>query len=613
MGVVYLARDPLIGRLVALKTFHSGYSEEDQELQEFRARFLREAQSAGILNHPAIVTIHDVVDSSDEEGATFIAMEYVQGTNLKERLRSVGNLDLRRASAIVLQIADALDYAHGCGVVHRDIKPANIILTRDGDPKITDFGIARLDTSDLTQEGQLLGTPNYMAPERILGQEVDHRTDIFSLGVLFYEMLTCHKPFKGDNLTMVTHRIVYDPFTPPEQYEPSIPPEIVAILERAMRKEPAERYERAGDMAEELRGLIDGLPTDTGPRENLSATQDVSGQLAREAVDQAIEDATRTDGNDTAAMKVLSHVETTASWRTRAARTGVVALLLAGLAGLAWWGVRWTQPGIERSSQSTLEQAQYLPMLRAARRHLDQGRPDLAQGHIDRALSVAPQAAPVLSLQRKIEDAVAAAAAAEEERRRLALHDEAATALAAGRLNEAETALNELLEEAPEDETTLALQEQLEAERQRAEAARRAAAAATPPPVAEESEEASEDATPVAAAEFPLAITFFTEISRGEMRLWINDRLILNETFKFVEKVGLFKTIDRHGRFDAQIDVATGPVKVKVEVDPRGGKAVVGHFADQVEGGEPRVLEIRFDAAARLAIGLRTGDPIPLE
>src|SRR5262245_9474727 len=255
MGVVYLARDPLIGRLVALKTFRVGFSVRDQEREQFRARFIREAQSAGILSHPGIVTIHDVVEES-EEGVAFIAMEYVRGTNLKTLVQRDGPLDLELASSIIDQVADALDYAHSRGVIHRDIKPANIILTADNRVKITDFGIARLDTSNLTQEGQLLGTPNYMAPEQILGKDLDHRADIFSLGIVLYEMLTRHKPFQGDNLTVVSHRIVYDHFTPPRQYAEDLPPGVGRVLSRALEKEPAHRYQRARDLADDLRRAV---------------------------------------------------------------------------------------------------------------------------------------------------------------------------------------------------------------------------------------------------------------------------------------------------------------------------------------------------------------------
>jgi tRNA A-37 threonylcarbamoyl transferase component Bud32 len=271
MGVVYLARDPLIGRLVALKTFRIGYSIKDAELEQFRARFIREAQSAGILSHPNIVTIHDVVERA-EEGLAFIAMEYVHGTNLKAALQERQRPALAYVAEILGQIADGLDYAHSCKVIHRDIKPANILITTDNRVKITDFGIARLGTSNLTQEGQLLGTPNYMSPEQILGRDVDHRADIFSLGVVLYEMVTLHKPFQGDNLTVVSHRIVYDHFTPPREYAGDLPPGTDQVLAKALEKDPARRYQRAREMADDLRRVLGSV----GVRDPLNETQSLS-------------------------------------------------------------------------------------------------------------------------------------------------------------------------------------------------------------------------------------------------------------------------------------------------------------------------------------------------
>src|SRR5947199_2601535 len=255
MGVVFLARAPLIGRLLALKTFRIGYSIKDQEMEQFRIRFMREAQSAGILTHPNIVTIHDVVEASDE-GLAFIAMEYVRGTNLKLMLQGEQPLTLAGVLDVVSQVGDALDYAHANRVVHRDVKPANILITQEGRVKITDFGIARLDSSNLTQEGQLLGTPNYMAPEQVQGKEVDHRAALFSLGLVLYEMLTRHKPFQGENLTVVSHRIVYDQFTPLRDYARDLPPGVDRILGRALEKDPARRYQRAKKMIEDLRQVV---------------------------------------------------------------------------------------------------------------------------------------------------------------------------------------------------------------------------------------------------------------------------------------------------------------------------------------------------------------------
>jgi serine/threonine protein kinase len=274
MGVVYLARDPLIGRLVALKTFRIGYSVKDQEMEQFRIRFMREAQSAGILTHPNIVTIHDVVEAS-EEGLAFIAMEYVRGTNLKLMLQGDRPLTLPFVLEIVSQVGDALDYAHSNRVIHRDVKPANILITTENRVKITDFGIARLDSSNLTQEGQLLGTPNYMAPEQIQGKDVDYRTDLFSLGVVLYEMLTRHKPFQGENLTVVSHRIVYDHFTPLREYIEDLPPGIDRILAKALEKDPARRYQRAREMVDDLRRLVEA----SAARDGLNETQSLSTTL----------------------------------------------------------------------------------------------------------------------------------------------------------------------------------------------------------------------------------------------------------------------------------------------------------------------------------------------
>ncbi len=253
MGIVYLGRDPLIGRQLALKTFRLGYSAGDDELEQFRIRFLREAQSAGILSHRNIVTIHDV--AVDPEGDFFIAMEYVQGTDLKLVMQRQGLFEPSFAVEVVAQIAEGLGYAHSKGVVHRDIKPANIIITADKEAKITDFGIARVEASNLTMEGQLLGTPNYMAPEQIQGKEVDHRADVFSLGVMFYELLTGKKPFAAPNLSAVTHKIVFEPFPPLEQLVPGLPAGINQVLERALAKDPAQRYDRGDDMAADLRAI----------------------------------------------------------------------------------------------------------------------------------------------------------------------------------------------------------------------------------------------------------------------------------------------------------------------------------------------------------------------
>jgi serine/threonine protein kinase len=247
MGVVYLGRDPVIGRLVALKTIRVAV-EDDAEQKEFRERFLREAQAAGILSHPNIVTVHDVGEDPETK-TSFIAMEYVEGKNLKELLKERASFTYLRTAEIIGQVAEALSYAHRRGIVHRDVKPANIIITPEGTVKITDFGIAKIEKSNLTSTGQFLGTPNYMSPEQVTAEAVDGRSDLFSLGVVLYELLTKKKPFLGDNLTSISYKIVHEAFTPPETYDASIPPEFYGVLKCALAKDPAQRYQRGSDFA----------------------------------------------------------------------------------------------------------------------------------------------------------------------------------------------------------------------------------------------------------------------------------------------------------------------------------------------------------------------------
>src|SRR5690348_12656781 len=237
MGVVYLAKDPVIGRLVAIKTIKTSQTgDDDSESREFRERFIREAQTAGILSHPNIVTIHDIGEDPETQ-TSFIAMEYIEGKNLKSLLAEKAPFSYDQIADMIAQVAEAIDYAHRKGIIHRDIKPANIIITTDEKVKITDFGIAKVASSNLTTTGQFLGTPNYMSPEQVSGASVDGRSDIFSLGVVLYEMLSRRKPFSGENLTTISYKIVHENFTPLADVSKSVPGEFDAILGKALAKD----------------------------------------------------------------------------------------------------------------------------------------------------------------------------------------------------------------------------------------------------------------------------------------------------------------------------------------------------------------------------------------
>lgn len=246
MGVVYHAIDPNIGRPVAIKTIQFGPTRTPEELERMRDRLFREARSAGILSHPGIVTIYDV-DQQDD--LAFIAMEFVDGPTL-EQLLSDGLLPAERMFSVLGQTAVALDYAHSKGIVHRDIKPANIMLTADGTCKITDFGIAKITSSEqLTRTGAIVGTPHYMSPEQIQGQTVDGRSDQFSLAVIAYEMLTGEKPYTGEHLTTVVYKIVAEEPAPPRRLNPSLTPAIEGALRKGLAKRPDHRYKNCQEFA----------------------------------------------------------------------------------------------------------------------------------------------------------------------------------------------------------------------------------------------------------------------------------------------------------------------------------------------------------------------------
>jgi serine/threonine protein kinase len=256
MGVVYLARDPLIDRRVALKTLRVDL--DDEYSNEFRERFFREARAAGGLNHNGIVTIHDVGEDP-ESGLVFIAMEYIEGRDLKQMVAEGHSFRPPEAARICAEVATALDYAHDRGVVHRDIKPANIILTRDGTAKITDFGIARVDSSNLTVDGQFLGTPNFMSPEQITGGTVDGRSDIFSLGVVLFTLLTNTRPFAGETMHEVTMKVVEESPPIPSAVAPQVPAAFNPIILKCLEKEPDKRFQTGAELAEVLAALARSL------------------------------------------------------------------------------------------------------------------------------------------------------------------------------------------------------------------------------------------------------------------------------------------------------------------------------------------------------------------
>lgn len=255
MGVVYKAKDPLIDRIVAIKTINLNLADDEKE--EYEGRFYQEAKAAGRLSHPNIVTVFDVGKSGD---IAYIAMEFLQGRELRDILNDGKRLPVERALDIVVQVAQGLSYAHEHNIVHRDVKPSNIMVVRDGHVKITDFGIARMESASVrTQTGMVLGSPKYMSPEQVTGRQIDQRSDIFSLGVMLYEMLTGQVPFAGENVNAIMYQTLNTIPPPPGALNPEVPGMLNFIVAKALAKDVADRYQNAREFASDLRACRDKM------------------------------------------------------------------------------------------------------------------------------------------------------------------------------------------------------------------------------------------------------------------------------------------------------------------------------------------------------------------
>ena len=261
MSSVYKSHDQLLERNVALKVLHPHFGDDDEYVERFR----REARAVAQLSHPNIVT---VIDRGDAEGHQFIVFEFIDGENLKELVNRTGPLPVRRAVELAIAIADGLAFAHQHGLVHRDVKPQNILLNGEGEAKVTDFGIARsLDVErGVTQTGTVLGTSNYLSPEQASGKPVTPATDVYSLGVVLYELLTADVPFPGENFVAVAMKHINEPVPDILEQRPDVPVRLAAAIEHALEKDPARRFASMRDFASELRACLEQLGSSDAER-----------------------------------------------------------------------------------------------------------------------------------------------------------------------------------------------------------------------------------------------------------------------------------------------------------------------------------------------------------
>ncbi|MEO8331244.1 MAG: serine/threonine-protein kinase [Gallionella sp.] len=280
MGIVYKARDPLIDRIVAIKTINLGLALDEKD--EYESRFYQEAKAAGRLSHPNIVTIYDVGKNGD---VAYIAMEFLEGRELRDIMNDNGLLSVDRVLDIVAQVGQGLAYAHEHDIVHRDVKPSNVMVVRDGHVKITDFGIARMASSAVrTQTGMVLGSPKYMSPEQVMGKAIDQRSDIFSLGVMLYEMLTGQAPFNGDNVNAIMYQTLNAIPASPNSLNSEVPEMVNFIVAKALAKKVEDRYQNTKDFAADLRACRDTLPR-SSQNKDISRTPATGEKKLSHAID----------------------------------------------------------------------------------------------------------------------------------------------------------------------------------------------------------------------------------------------------------------------------------------------------------------------------------------
>jgi predicted Ser/Thr protein kinase/flagellar basal body-associated protein FliL len=333
MGVVYEGYDPGIERIVALKTIRADQL-GGEDAPDIIVRFRREAQAAGRLTHPQIVAVYEY---GEDAGTTFIAMEFVKGRSLKDDFERHARFPMQQVVRIMTELLAALDYSHRQGVVHRDIKPANIMLLEDGSVKVADFGIARIESSNLTQTGMILGTPSYMSPEQFMGQTVDGRSDLFSAGVILYQLLTGERPFSGSPTTIMQKVLQENPL-PPSHLNVQVPRPFDQIVKRALEKRPEDRFQSAREFAEAIRTAVAARPAQPAEPTVLSTASRPGEQTVVAAPSERTQKIERTIREPAAPQPAAAPAAKKSQSAAIAVIASVVVIGIAAVAGYALWG-----------------------------------------------------------------------------------------------------------------------------------------------------------------------------------------------------------------------------------------------------------------------------------
>ncbi len=573
MGVVYRARDTLLERFVAVKVI-SAPIDQNPELRE---RFFREARAAGQLSHKNIITIHDL---GEHEGQPYLAMECLQGQDLLARMAAPQRISLRHRVEIAAEICEGLDYAHVHGVVHRDIKPANIFITDAGTVKILDFGLARLVTSELTRSNMMMGTINYMAPEQIRGERVDHRADIFSTAVVLYELLSGRRAFEADSFAATLYKILQEVPAPLQEIDPAIPAELIQIIERALAKPRDERYQHMSEMLIDLAVYRQRLAALDSPAAGRAAPTELRTPSDRPfPVMAALAKPPTSPAPTTGTLAPASSVQATG--RLRAVALPTIAILALGVAGVAMWTA--TRPSAEPPSATPATPAAPAPsvaeVMKTALTAFDSEDYASAERHADAVLARDPGDESARRLRDRARESAAAVDRGLTEARAL---------FARGRFEESSRAAGEVLGVAPGNGEAKRLMED-GAARSRghgADAARlqvaRAKAAAR-----------SAGAQRLASASYMAAVT----AERAAQRLYDSERAG-EATVRFYEASGLFRSAE----IAAQHEAAAREVLARTVPTPAG----------PMSGTDPaRAAAPAPPGSAALPSPLENRDPVP--
>lgn len=356
MGVVYRAHDPVIGRDVAVKTMHLSEEGTGMSRGELVGRFQTEARAAGLLTHPNIVAIYD---AGEEEGLFYITMEMVEGRSLQTLIDARQLFPLPRVMKLMEQVCSALDFAHQHNVVHRDIKPANLVLTADDIVKITDFGTAKILQFGTAHTVHVMGTPSYMSPEQVKGKPVDGRSDIFSLGVILYELMTGEKPFPGQNITTVIYKIINEDPIPPRSLDSSIHPGLSTVITRALAKDPNARFQTCRDLLEALKNYHELVSPEKSPKRIAAPTQFPAATLRTVANQAHIANApTAAQPQETEVPFQLVSPDALRAEETKRKRgSAILTMILLGVIGFAGYRIWPPMVDLWQRAHEPLEEA----------------------------------------------------------------------------------------------------------------------------------------------------------------------------------------------------------------------------------------------------------------